>query len=348
MAQPDDSENAGSLEFGPSLNDHLGDTDALHQGLRERKKALMRQLISDTATIMFLERGFDEVRVSEIAEACEVSEKTIYNYFPTKESLLLDREEETMDAIRTALGPEAVSISPVDAMVGILKKELDKFVSYFDTPSNPSFSLILGFNELIERTPALKAARADMADRFAKLAAELMAARAGVDPSDPEPQIAADALVSLWRIFYSSIIKYSHVGMSISELHDHVLSDVRRAARLLDTGLWSFATVVQGANRQDQFRAAADASNEARKQVLTAMKQARMAWRALQSEAGEHARDGADAARRARDDARAARERAHQVSREDAAEIRRQAHLMAQEIKDAARRSRRAGRSRPN
>jgi AcrR family transcriptional regulator len=53
----------------------------------------MRQLISDTATMMFLERGFDEVRVSEVAAACEVSEKTIYNYFPTKESLILDREE---------------------------------------------------------------------------------------------------------------------------------------------------------------------------------------------------------------------------------------------------------------
>ena len=174
-----------------------------------------------------------------------------------------------------------------------------------------------------------------------------MAARAGVDPSDPEPQIAADALVSLWRIFYSSIIKYSHVGCPSRRLHDtsSATSSSRPTAR-------HRAVVLCHRRPRGEptrpVRAAADASNEARKQVLTAMKQARMAWRALQSEAGEHARDGADAARRARDDARAARERAHQVSREDAAEIRRQAHLMAQEIKDAARRSRRAGRSRPN
>ena len=79
------------------MREHLNDPEALHQGLRERKKALMRQLISDTATLMFLERGFDEVRVSEVAEACDVSEKTIYNYFPTKESLLLDREEESTE-----------------------------------------------------------------------------------------------------------------------------------------------------------------------------------------------------------------------------------------------------------
>ena len=41
------------------------------EGLRERKKRLMRQLISDTATSMFLERGFEEVRVAEVAAACE-------------------------------------------------------------------------------------------------------------------------------------------------------------------------------------------------------------------------------------------------------------------------------------
>lgn len=61
------------------------------EGLRERKKRLLRQRLSDTATEMFLERGFDAVRVSEIARACDVSEKTVFNHFPTKESLILDR-----------------------------------------------------------------------------------------------------------------------------------------------------------------------------------------------------------------------------------------------------------------
>ena len=62
-------------------------------GLRERKKRLMRQQLSDTATRMFVERGFDAVRVAEVAEACGVSEKTVFNYFPTKESLVLDRRD---------------------------------------------------------------------------------------------------------------------------------------------------------------------------------------------------------------------------------------------------------------
>src|SRR6195256_5661818 len=78
------------------------------EGLRERKKRLMRQQLSDTATRMFLERGFDHVRVAEVAEACGVSEKTVFNYFPTKESLVLDRLESTVAALRSGLAEPGI------------------------------------------------------------------------------------------------------------------------------------------------------------------------------------------------------------------------------------------------
>src|SRR5215470_10876795 len=77
------------------------------EGLRERKKRLMRQKLSDIATAMFLERGFDAVRVAEVAEACGVSEKTVFNYFPTKESLVLDRLQATVESLRTGLADPA-------------------------------------------------------------------------------------------------------------------------------------------------------------------------------------------------------------------------------------------------
>src|ERR1700688_2748014 len=90
------------------------------EGLRERKKRLMRQLLSDTATRMFLERGFDAVRVTEIADACGVSEKTVFNYFPTKESLILDRLESTMTSLRAGLAEPG--IAPVEAARAILDR----------------------------------------------------------------------------------------------------------------------------------------------------------------------------------------------------------------------------------
>jgi AcrR family transcriptional regulator len=340
------SENAPDLgEVTASTPARPAHVDALHQGLRERKKALMRQLISDTATLMFLERGFDEVRVSEVAAACDVSEKTIYNYFPTKESLLLDREEDSINALQQALGPDGEPVSPVTAMVGLLKGELAEFMGHINDHEQVQFSLIADFNDLIESTPSLKAARAEMIDRFAQVAAESMAARAGLDPSDPEPQIAADALTSLWRIYYRSIIKYSNADLSSEEIRAAVLSDVERAARLLDTGLWSFATVVQGAQDREQFNAAADASVEARKQVLAALKQARTAWNAVKTEMESHSHDD-DSIRRALNDVRAAHIQAHHASHQEAFEIRREARQRAQEVRDAARQRREEARKR--
>jgi AcrR family transcriptional regulator len=339
----------------------------------------MRQLISDTATLMFLERGFDEVRVSEIAAACEVSEKTIYNYFPTKESLLLDREEAQASALRAALGPGGEGGSPVEAMVTVLTSELEDFVTHIDSHDDDMFPQIVDFNDLIESTPSLKAARADVIDRLAQVAAEAMAERAGVDPSDPEPQIAADALTSLWRIQYRAIVKYASEGLSGEEVRNAAISDVRRAARLLDTGLWSFATVVQGANGREEFSAAADASVEARKQVLAAMKQARAAWLALRTEMESHGHDNTDASRRTFQDLQAHQHAHHQAHREafefrrdvrqrtqgrrDLAQLRKdearrlgeelkreikgEARQRSQEIKDAVKRGKRPGRQKP-
>src|SRR5436305_3875857 len=73
-------------------------------GLRERKKQRTRQLIADTARRLFAERGFEAVPVAEIAREAEVSEATVFNYFPTKEHLFYSRleafEEELLASIR--------------------------------------------------------------------------------------------------------------------------------------------------------------------------------------------------------------------------------------------------------
>src|SRR5215471_12164167 len=73
-------------------------------GLRERKKQRTRQLIAETARRMFVERGFDAVPVAAVARAAEVSEATVFNYFPTKEDLVYQGmeafENELLAAIR--------------------------------------------------------------------------------------------------------------------------------------------------------------------------------------------------------------------------------------------------------
>lgn len=265
------------------------------EGLRERKKRLTRQLISDTATSMFLERGFEEVKVADVAAACNVSEKTVYNYFPTKESLVLDREEAMSAAIERALGPGGPPGSPVDAVVALITEitnPLDDDYLDFATGEPLDLQLFRRFAEMFERTPSLRAALRDMMERLAETAARAMAERAGVDPRDPEPQIAAHALLGLWRVQFQAMERYGDGSLAVHEVRAQVLAEVQRAARLIDTGLWSFGLAVQGRNGRDQLKAAAEAANEARKQVMTAIKQAREAWRQVVIESRTHEEQG--------------------------------------------------------
>ena len=68
-------------------------------GLRERKKEQTRQLIAETARRLFGERGFERVTVAEIARTAEVSEQTVFNYFPTKEDLVYWRLQSFEDEL---------------------------------------------------------------------------------------------------------------------------------------------------------------------------------------------------------------------------------------------------------
>src|SRR5829696_1061109 len=81
-------------------------------GLRERKKQQTRELIAETARRLFTERGFERVSVAEIARVADVSEKTVFNYFPTKEDLVYWRlesfEEELLEAVRRRKPGESI------------------------------------------------------------------------------------------------------------------------------------------------------------------------------------------------------------------------------------------------
>src|SRR4051812_25013928 len=111
---------------------------ATTEGLRERKKRATRDTIAAAAMELFKQRGFDAVTVADVAAAAEVSEKTVFNYFATKEELVFHRgaarREALIDAVRGR--PPGVSVvqpfrdwtmehldrverEPIDATVGV-------------------------------------------------------------------------------------------------------------------------------------------------------------------------------------------------------------------------------------
>jgi|SRR6185312_15368312 len=222
------------------------------EGLRERKKRLMRQQLSDTATQMFMERGFDAVRVTEIAEACGVSEKTVFNYFPTKESLILDRLESTMASLKSGLTQPGAE--PAEAALRILNDELSAITSWLTSQDDlaQASAAIRRFGTLIQASPSLRAHQSDMMDQFVAVAAEILAERASMSPDDPEPQIAATALLGLWRIQFQALSKYLDGTRTPAQVHQAVSAEVNRAAQLIDTGLRSFPSLTrETGNRRD-------------------------------------------------------------------------------------------------
>jgi AcrR family transcriptional regulator len=197
----------------------------------------MRQLLTDTATEMFVERGFDAVRVSEIAEACGVSVKTVFNYFPTKESLMLDHPDAAMAALRTDFADPAVA--PVEAALRILADELGAWIAWLDAQPDKALAMrqFRRFGGLLRSTPSLRAYQRDMIDQMTAVAAEALAQRAGVTVADPEPQIAANALIGLWQVQFRGMGKFLDGARGPAEIQRLVTEDVEKAARLIGAGL---------------------------------------------------------------------------------------------------------------
>ncbi|MEO6091097.1 MAG: TetR family transcriptional regulator, partial [Umezawaea sp.] len=96
----------------------------MHEGLRERKKREARQHISDVATRMFTQRGFEAVTVVEIAEAAGVAKATVTNYFPRKEDLLLDLQAEAEHLLVDALRERPPGQPVVEAIRSLMHRLL--------------------------------------------------------------------------------------------------------------------------------------------------------------------------------------------------------------------------------
>src|SRR5437667_10808867 len=85
-------------------------------GLRERKKARTRRLIAATAARLFAEHGYENVAVSDVAREAEVAEQTLYNYFPTKEQLVTDRDEQIQDRLCSLIRARPPGVTPAAAV----------------------------------------------------------------------------------------------------------------------------------------------------------------------------------------------------------------------------------------
>jgi AcrR family transcriptional regulator len=85
-------------------------------GLRERKKARTREALQDAALELFTRQGFDRTTIEEIADACEVSPRTFFRYFPTKEDVLFAHAEERRERLLGLIASQPADEAPLGAL----------------------------------------------------------------------------------------------------------------------------------------------------------------------------------------------------------------------------------------
>jgi len=193
-------------------------------GLRETKKLATRQQIADVAMRFFAERGFDRVTVAEVAAAAGVSEKTVYNYFPTKEDLFYDEVPERARALAAAIRERPPGESVVVALRRLQVAQCERLCS-------PGFAT---FARVIEDSPALQAKELEIMSLFARAAADALVEE-GVDARDA--RVAAGLLVSVHRQFFRTARAQALAGRHGPAAVRRLRSDLERAYALLEHGL---------------------------------------------------------------------------------------------------------------
>ncbi|MEV6393474.1 TetR family transcriptional regulator [Streptomyces sp. NPDC051907] len=145
-------------------------------GRRERKKAATRQALADTALNLFLERGYDNVTIRDIADAVDVSTTTLLKYFPTKEALVFDEDTEQEAGLVAAVRdrPEGQGIPQV----------LCAHIKRVRTSAGDWDARFAAFARLVNDTPALSEYGHRMWMRHQDALARAIAEAIGSRPDD--------------------------------------------------------------------------------------------------------------------------------------------------------------------
>jgi len=209
---------------------------AAEPGLRERKKRQTRELIADVARGLFAERGFDAVTVAQVARAANVSEVTVFNYFPTKEDLFYGGmqffEEKLLDAVRDrAPGTSVLEAFRRPVMDGMPRLASDE-----------AAEAIASAGHLISASPALEAHEREIVARYTRRLAELLAAEAGAEPGDIEAIGVASALMGVQRAVVGYVRSSVLAGRRGPELVKQVRSQAVRAFGRLEKGLGEYGS----------------------------------------------------------------------------------------------------------
>jgi AcrR family transcriptional regulator len=206
-------------------------TEVPRPGLRERKKQLTRQAILDASERLFEEHGYDGVTVAQIADAANVSVKTLFTYFDSKEDLVFADEDATRDALLGALRDRAPGESALEAFRRYLHQWADE-----ETGEG-----IEAFHQAYGDFPQLRSRMLLMFEHFEVSVAGLLAEETGAGPADPLPRLAAAQLISLLRSLTSTEARRYVNDRPAEERSKAVAEWIDASSGLLKAGLAKYA-----------------------------------------------------------------------------------------------------------
>jgi AcrR family transcriptional regulator len=212
-------------------------TEAPHVGLRERKKQQTRERIAETARELFAQRGFENVPVAEIARAADVSEQTVFNYFPTKEDLVYWQLGAFEDELLATIREREPGESALDAFGRFLLAQRG-LLGRQDPEARERLAKI---TRMIAESPALIAREQQIFARYTDSLAALLADELGADPADARPWVAANAMMGMHR----AVVDYARRRVMEGARHPTLSREVRRRAEQalaqLQQGLGDYA-----------------------------------------------------------------------------------------------------------
>lgn len=170
-------------------------------GHRDRKKQETRQAISNVATLLFVEHGFDQVSVADVAREAGVARKTVFNYFARKEDLVFDREEEVRQLVREVL-VERNGQAPVQAFQALMRRLVDIQHPLFRIDDRP-----IQFWRMVAESPTLTARACELQVILANDLAAMLSDAAGRPRSDPEANLAATMLMATLVVAYREALR---------------------------------------------------------------------------------------------------------------------------------------------
>jgi len=201
-------------------------------GLRERKKQWTRQRIAEVAVRLFGERGFDNVPVTEVARAADVSEATVFNYFPSKEDLVYQGMAEYENTLLEAVRDRAAGVSVLDAFRDFLLRPGGALAD--DDPA--AVARIATVARIIAGSATLQARELRMVDRQTAALAEMIGR-----PGDFEPWVVANALMGVQRAMKEAVHRQALAGRRGPRIAREVVAQARVALEVLERGLAGYA-----------------------------------------------------------------------------------------------------------